>query len=116
MLFQIVIYNKTWPSSSLYIQLRRIQTHVRRLRWTFFEKNVNSFQILTSFAKGSILDVWQESEYVSAQWTIKDKQTTYRKDEPQYNLNEEKGCWSHINQGITTNFEHSGEVGWAEAF
>ena len=27
-----------------------------------------------------------------------------------------KGCWSSINQGITTNFEHSGEVGWAETF
>ena len=38
----------------------------------FFEKNVISCQILTSFAKSSILDVWQESEYVSTQWTIKD--------------------------------------------
>ena len=26
------------------------------------------------------------------------------------------GCWSPINQGITTNFERSGEVSWAETF
>ena len=29
--------------------------------------NVNNFQFLTSFAKSSILDVWQESEYAPTQ-------------------------------------------------
>ena len=34
----------------------------------FFGDVVNSFQPLTIFAKRSILDVWQGSEYASAQW------------------------------------------------
>ena len=31
-----------------------------------FPKIVNSFQLLTLFAKSSILDAWQGSEYASA--------------------------------------------------
>ena len=32
-----------------------------------FEKKVNSFQLPSTFAKSYTLDVWQESEYASAQ-------------------------------------------------
>ena len=34
-------------------------------------KIVKDFQLLTIFAKSSILDIWQDSEYASIQWIIK---------------------------------------------
>ena len=27
-----------------------------------------------------------------------------------------EGCWNPVNQGITTNFKRSREVGWTEVF
>ena len=56
----IYIYSKTWPSSLLYIQQRRIQNPFQRL-----SKEVISLEV-TIFTKNSILDVWKGSEYVVA--------------------------------------------------
>ena len=51
---------KTWPSSLLYIQQRRIQKPFQRL-----SKEVISLEV-TIFTKNSILDVSKGSEYVVA--------------------------------------------------
>ena len=59
------IYNKTWLSSLLYIQQRRIQNPFKRVI-----QEVTSLEV-TNFAKSSILDVWESSDYAIAQWTIK---------------------------------------------
>ena len=52
------IYSKTWPSSLLYIQQRRIQNPFQRL-----SKEVMSLEV-TIFTKIFILDVSKASEYV----------------------------------------------------
>ena len=44
---------------------RRMQNPGKHLRWVFFVKIVNGFQLLTFFVKRSILDVSQVSEYAS---------------------------------------------------
>ena len=38
----------------------------------FFAKILNNFQLLTIFAKGSILDVWRGSEYASYKSLVRD--------------------------------------------
>ena len=44
---------------------RRIQNPVKHLKWSVLQKIVNGFQLLTIFAKHSILDVWQGFKTVS---------------------------------------------------
>ena len=44
---------------------RHIWNTVKHLRWNIFRKKVEGFESLTTFAKRSILDVWQGSEYDS---------------------------------------------------
>ena len=47
---------------------RQIQNSVKNLRWSALQEYLtafNDFQLLTIFAKHSILDVWQGSEYAS---------------------------------------------------
>ena len=58
---KIYIYSKTWPSSLLYIQQRRIQNPFQRL------SKVISLEV-TIFIKNTILDVWKGYEYVVAQY------------------------------------------------
>ena len=54
-------YSKTWPSSLLYVQQRRIQNPAQRLG-----KRIISLEV-TIFTKSSVLDVYKGSEYVAAQ-------------------------------------------------
>ena len=50
----------------IFVMCRGVFQHpVKRLGWSFFEKIVNCRKPLTIFAKGSVLDVWQSSEYAS---------------------------------------------------
>ena len=44
---------------------RRIQNPVKYLKWSFL-RNSQWHQSLTIFGKGSVLDIWQGSEYVSS--------------------------------------------------
>ena len=67
MLFQIAIFSKTWSSSLLFYSAEAYSEPCQASKMKHFGKNVNSLQFLNSFAKSSILDVWQESEYSSAQ-------------------------------------------------
>ena len=46
---------------------RHIWNTVKHLRWSIFRKKVEGFESLTTFAKRSILDVWQGSEYDSVE-------------------------------------------------
>ena len=55
----IYIFSKTWPSSLLYIQQKRIQNPFQRL-----SKEIISLEV-TNFTKKSILDV-KVSEYIVA--------------------------------------------------
>ena len=41
----------------------RILSHVKYLGWSFFMKIVNGWNPLTTFAKSSISDIWQGSEF-----------------------------------------------------
>ena len=47
------------------VKQRRIQNTAKHLRWSFFVKIVNDFQLLIIFAKHSFLNTWQGSEYTS---------------------------------------------------
>ena len=42
---------------------KRILSHVKYLGWSFFMKIVNGWNPLTTFAKSSISDIWQGSEF-----------------------------------------------------
>ena len=55
---------QTWASSLLYSS---IPSPVNHPKMQIFVKVVNDFQSSTVFAKSSILDVWQGSEYASNQ-------------------------------------------------
>ena len=55
------IYSKTWPSSLLYIQQRRIQNPFQRISKEFISLEV------PIFTENSILDVCEGSEYDVAQ-------------------------------------------------
>ena len=42
---------------------RQIQYLAKLLKWIFFVKTVNGWKALSTFAKSTILNVWQSSEY-----------------------------------------------------
>ena len=42
---------------------KRIQNHLKHLRWYVLQRLDNDFYPLIIFAKRSILDIWQNSEY-----------------------------------------------------
>ena len=50
-----------------FAQQRRIQNPAKHLRYSVLQKKVNYWKPLTIFEKCSILEVWQGSEYTSAQ-------------------------------------------------
>ena len=53
------------------MQLRRIQNPFKRLsKMEFFVKKISGFQLLTTLAKSSTLDVLQGSEHASFQLTL----------------------------------------------
>ena len=42
---------------------KRIQNPIKHLRWNFWQKIVSNLQLLITFAKSSMLDVWLTSAY-----------------------------------------------------
>ena len=46
----------------------RIQNPVKHVWKELFVKKSNGFQLLTTFTRNSILDVWQGSKYASDVW------------------------------------------------
>ena len=55
--------NFTWSNLVILNLQKRIQNPIKHLRWNFWQKIVNNLQLLITFAKSSILDVWLTSAY-----------------------------------------------------